>query len=286
MKASETKPLGKGAIAEIDQQLARGYLLFFLENVPEFVRLWDHARAIPSQIIEALKPQMQEHFVKMSPAGRGAFIALQSPAFALHDENARAEAATACRLLSRIEESVQEVLSEVGVKHDYRGQLESLAEPLGVTGLVDLMIIRDAQEWGLDRLVYDAGPMEGPVIDLIKTETLGHLTDMGPDDLARETRSQIRRRMERKVGPLSAHLKRFHLIKRINLWGLHVVCGYTFDQIAYALQCNPGWSGAGNSPWAQVKKEVGEAARLLGVPRPSGAPRKGGLVRHWEMMAK
>ena len=286
MDAVETKPFGREVIAGIDQLLARYYLLHFLENVPEFAQLWDRARAVPSQVMEALKPFLQEHFAKMTPAGRGAFIVSQGAAFSLYDADAQAEAEMAWSLLMRIKNSADRVLREGGVEDDYLNRLESLVEPLGVSGLAELMVIRDYCEWGLDRLVYDAGPTEGPGIDLLKMATFRHLTDLGPAGLARETHSQIRRRMERKVGPLSAHMKKFHLGKRISLWGLNVVYGYTFEQIAYAFQHYPGWSGNGNSPWAQVKKEIQEAARLLGVPRPRGAPRKGGLVRHWKMMLK
>jgi hypothetical protein len=254
MNTSGTQPIAKEMITELDSLLARVYLINFLEKVPCFVQLWDQARELHGQTFEVLQPSLQKLFVNMSPAGRGAFVAAEGASFNLYNEKARAEATIAWRTVHSINKGVMDFFSANGIDHDYWGQLEALTAPLGVTGLVELMYVHDCHKWGVDRLAHDAGPIDGPGVDLLNNEILRALTGLGPLGFAKEIPSEIKARMAHKAGPVIGHLRRFQLRRRINLWALHVVYGATFAQLADALHSYPGCGGYGDSPEKQVKK--------------------------------
>lgn len=284
MDERKSQPMPKEAVIFLDQQLAQFYLLRRLLEIPEFVQLWGQARELPGKIVEVVKPRLLNRFAVMSPAGRGAAVS-PLPVFLLYDQKARTEATEALADLETATAAVHEILEEHGIKVEYRAELEVLMKPLGVPGLVDVMVVWDAQQWGIDRVISDSGPIEGPLRDYLELEVSKYLTDLGPSGLAKETPGRIRRRIERKVSPLSQHLKRYDLANRIDLWVLNVVHGFTYEEIASALQQDESRLATGWSPYQWVRKQVRDASHVLGVKR-KGRPLKGGVLRQWKLMSK
>ena len=103
------------------------------------------------------------------------------------------------------------------LQSSYHSRLQALVEPLGVPGLLEVMEILDyIKGWEFHRCLD--GPIAGPMSDLLEASLVRWFTDLSPAEAMWETKSQIAERMERKLGPLKRHLKRWDLEQRIRLW--------------------------------------------------------------------
>jgi hypothetical protein len=167
---------------------------------------------------------------------------------------------------------------------NYHSRLQALIEPLGVPGLAEVMEILDDVK-GCELHKSLAGPIAGPMGDLLEAGIVRELTDLSPTEAMSETRGQISRRIGRKVNPLRLHFMRYALAQRIALWVQNVVYGESIDSVAGRLERDEGRDGD-TQPYEWVKKQVREASEILEVERSPGRPRKGGVLRHWKLMTK
>jgi len=217
----DTVPFSKEDIDSIDTLIAKPLLVIELLNISEFRMLWQQARSIPEVVIMTVKPRLEVIFAGLSPEGRGALLAGEN-AVSFYSEAAVDEAKKVMIRLQYLKD-VEEVLVKAGVPLDYQPRLEALVRPLGVPALADIMTLLDVKEWGIDKLLV--GPIEGPSRDLLESMLIRGMTELSPAEAMSETPAAIRKRITRKIGPLSRHLKRFALQGRIRLWVLNVVYG-------------------------------------------------------------
>ena len=266
-------------LSVIDNWLARFFLAAELLRIPEFRDCWAQAREAQEPLARAVKPKLEAIGASLSPEGRGALLMNQAghglAAYGLYEAEALREAEAAARGISAIEVAWREA--------DYRSRLQALVEPLGVPGLADAMEILDnAEGWKLHQ--YMAGPVAGPMSDLLEAFIVRGLTGLSPAEAMSETKGQIARRIERKLHHIRLHFTRYGLARRITLWVQNVVYGESIDSIAKRLP------GDGNRemdahPYEWVKQQIREASEILGAERRSGRPRKGGVLRHWKLMS-
>lgn len=282
MSTSKVTPFPKETIWLTDRTLARCYLIARLSEIQEFETLWERIRQRPVALMEIFRPHLSEYLNGLSPAGRGALATFGTNVFALYDNDARCEAVAAWKFIN-VPDEVE--LNGHMVNAEYQAQLEVLVKPLGIPDLSLTMIIVDAQSMGLNRIIFDSGPIEGPFREILETKVMTFLTDLSPSGLARETPGRIRDRMELKSAPLRRHLKRFNLAGRIDLWVMNVVYGVTYEEIAGVLQDDEQYMAAGQGPYEWVRKQVRDANHLFDVTR-RGRPRKGGVLRQWKLMAE
>lgn len=285
MATTETKPIPKEAIGVLDGLLARTYLIQKLEEISEFAELHKRAGGLAEIVLNHLRPQLASYFASMSPEGRGALGLSGSPAAGLYDESARQEARGALELIWSVQRLASGKLSELGKSYDYVAELQAILEPLGVPKLEDTLMVYDMERWGMQRLLVDSGPVAGPYRDLLETEVMRHLTDLGPAELARESRREIEKRIKRKASPLARHLGRYNLSNRIEFWILNVVFGATYEQISVVLQAHEERVANGASPYQWVRTQIRDAHHILGAKR-SGRPAKGGVLAKWKLMLK
>lgn len=148
MADKKTVPLSREAIESTDTLLARSLLLVELCQIREFIQLWQAARQIPGRVIEVIRPRLKQVFQAMSAEGRGALL-MGEKAYSLYDEaavNEANEVRKAVMELYCISKAVKEVLQKPGIQANYQSSLEALVEPLGVPGLVDMMMGFDMKE--------------------------------------------------------------------------------------------------------------------------------------------
>lgn len=263
----------------IDNWLARFFLAAELRQIPEFRECWAQAREAQEPLARAVTPKLEAIGASLSPEGRGALLMSQAghglAAYGLYEAEALQEAEAAARGISAIEVAWRET--------DYHSRLQALVEPLGVPGLADAMEILDnAEGWKLHQ--YMAGPIAGPMSDLLEVSVVRGLTGLSPSEAMSETKGQIARRIDRTVGPIRLHFKRHALAKRISLWVQNVVYGESIDSIARRLHCC-GSRETDAEPYEWVRQQIREASEILGAERRSGRPRKGGVLRHWKLMS-
>jgi len=265
-------------IAFIDTLLAKFLLVSELLQISEFAALWGQAKEIPEQVVGIIKPKLEAIFINLSEEARGALL-LGGKAYDLYDNNAINEAEAAALGLKLLCNSVNGLLQKEGIQPEYRSDLEVLVKPLGVPDLVDVMMILDMKEWGIDRLL--SGPVSGPTRDLLETILFRELTGLSPVEAISKTQISLRRRVRQKVGPLGRHLKRYALQRRVGLWVRNVVLGQTITDIACEESAITGFSS-----YEWVKRQIREGNKILEVKRQPGRPRKGGVLRQWKLMAK
>lgn len=282
MVQSTSEPSVKEAITFIDNEWAKHYLVMKLSEIPEFVELWSRARELPTVVMEAIQPKLQEWWSTMSPAGRGAYGALPGfiagDTFKLYDRGAQQEAVDFITTYAQMVKTIDTEMLRLGIKVDYQGQLERLVEPLGVPSLEVTLMVLDLQMWKWDRLVKGSGPVEGPYRTAVETASLEWMTGLSPAELASETPGRIQARMRRKAAPLARHIKRYDLPSRIDLWVRHKVLGEPIAQITGAARSAEG----GAESWTRQK--IQEATRDLRAQVPPGRPPKGGVLRRWKSM--
>lgn len=280
----KTQPLSQEAITFTDTLLAKVLLLDYLVQIPEFIQLWRQAREIPEAIMNTTRPRIMDIFANLSPGAREALV-IGEKAYSLYDQDTLNEAELAAAKLKLLGDTVNDDLRKAGTPVDYRSRLEALVEPLGVPALVDFMMVKDMKDWGVDRVL--AGPVTEPARDLLESAFIRGLTDLSPMEAVSETQASIRRRVKRKISPLSRHMKRYALEQRIRLWVRNVVCGETIVKISDKIQdMQRVDTDVYTEPVEWIKKQIREASRILKVERPPGRPRKGGVLSHWKMMLK
>jgi hypothetical protein len=266
----------KEAIRFLDTTVAKLFLLVELREIPEFSEEWRQAKQIPQMVIEAIMPELEEICANLSPEARGALLSLGEAAYGLYDKDTQDEAQLAATKLKPLEDAIIE-----GIKADYLSRLEALVEPLGVPGLVDYMRIMDCREWGLTQV--SQGPVAGPLRDLVESSVFKAFTDLSPIEALSQTRPAIKRRITRKISPVTQHIKRYDLVQRIRLWVRNVVYGESIKDIASRLQADLQRvedKGYNRDQW--IKKQIRDTSRILGFKRPPGRPRKGGVLRQWK----
>jgi hypothetical protein len=222
---------------------------------------------------------LEEISTSLSPAGRGALLLASGKVVGLYDEHAETEARLAAIKLNQLGAAVNEFCQNKGITSDYLPILKLIVEPLGVPDLAEVIMAYDIKGWGIDRIL--AGPIDGLAHDLLASRIIHDLTNLSLADAFSETRTQFNQRVMHKVGPLARHVKKYALQQRIQLWVRNVVYGESIRQIAESMVPIVGYS---SDDW--VKQQIRDASRILGVKRLTGRPRKGGVIRHWKLMAK
>ena len=275
----KTVPLTQEVIDSADTLMAKCWLVLALVEIDEFTVLWSRAKQIPDVIIKTIRPKLEEISTSLSPTGRGALLAASGEVTGLYDEHTEAEALLAATKLNRLGDAINELCQNNGITSDYLPILKLLVEPLGVPDLAEVIMAYDIKEWGIDRIL--AGPIDGLAHDLLASRIIQDLTDLSLADAFSETRTQFNQRVMHKVGPLARHVKKYALQQRIQLWVRNVVYGESIRQIAESMVPNVGYS---SDDW--VKQQIQDASRILGVKRLTGRPRKGGVIRHWKLIAK
>jgi uncharacterized membrane protein len=279
---NKTSPLNREAITFFDTLLAKWLLLAELLQISEFAQLRSQARSIPEAVIKAIKPKLENILTGLSPEACGALITGEK-AYSLYDRDALNEAEAAAIKLHLLTRAVNEFLEKERIKRDYQSRLEAIVKPLGVPGLVGVVMLLDLKEWGIDRIF--TAQVAGPSRDLLESMFIRGLTDLSPVEAMSETQASLIRRMRRKVSPLSRHVKRYALQQRIRLWVRNVVHGESIHSIARELQNNVE-RPADAEPGEWVKRQIRDASKILEVKRPLGRPRKGGVLRYWKLMVK
>lgn len=286
--SSPTKPSLRDEIQFLDKQIARHYLVSRLSEIPEFVTIWERARAGVSDLMDALEPILTDYFKTLSPMVRGALMSgmFGGGVWLMHDEKARDETLQVFQVLQTTVGHVQTLRKQLEPGLGYKAKLEELAAPLSVPGLVDVLVMHDATRWGVDRLIYDSGPIEGPLRDWLEQTILKDATGLSPAGLALETPGRIRQRLQARTQPLRRHLNRYHLKRRIDLWVMNVVYGQTYEQITLLLQAEGDQPGnPDNNPHYWIRRQIRDARILLDMKR-MGRPRKGGVLRQWKLAAE
>lgn len=279
MLLSASEPSSKEIVTFFDNEWAKHYLVMKLLEIQEFVELWSRARELPTVVMEAIQPKVQEWWSAMSGAGRGAFAALSAgKRFESYDRGAQQEAVAFISFYTQMVRTIDSEMLKLGLNVDYQGQLERLVEPLGVPDLEVTLMVLDLQMWKWDRLGKDSGPVEGPYRTDVETASLGWMTGLSPSEIANETPGRIQARMRRKVAPLSRHIKRYDLPSRIDLWVRHKVLGEPIAKIVGVARTAEG----GADSW--VRQMIQEATRDLRAKVATGRPSKEGVLRRWKMM--
>ena len=278
-RPKHSSPFQGEDLSVIDNWLARYFLAAELEQIPEFRECWAQAREAQEPVARAVKPKLEAIGSSLSPEGRGALLMVQAghglAAYGLYEAEALREAEAAARGIIAIEVAWREA--------DYRSRLQALVEPLGVPGLADAMEILDfAKGWELHQCL--AGPIAGPMRDLLEAVIFRGFTGLSPAEAISETRGQVARRIERRLNHVRLHFTRYGLARRITLWVQNVVYGESIDSIANRLPCDGGRELDAH-PYEWVRQQIREASEILGAERRSGRPRKGGVLRHWKLMS-
>lgn len=278
-------PLSHEEIAFMDTLLAKYLLINELLQIYEFAELWEQAkRNIPGEVIKEIKSGLEDIFTDLSPEARGA-LSIGEKAYALYDENALNEAEAAAIRFKLLCDSLNAKMQNGDMQPKYSHDLEALVQPLGVPGLVDMMMFLDMKEWGIAQIF--TGPIAGATRELLESKLLQDLIGLTPIQAISETRTSIRKRVRRNVSPLSRHFKRYALHQRIQLWVRNVVHGEPIRNIAFGLRDEVNRiedEGYDRDSW--IKKQIKDASRVLGFKRLSGRPRKGGVLRQWKLMVK
>lgn len=278
----QTTPFSQEDVALLDTLLAKHLLVMELLQIQEFTKLWREAREIPGKVMEIIKPQLEDVFANLSTEARGA-LSIGEKAYGLYDKSALDEAETAAIRLKLIAEAVNNWAKKEGIEPDYQPRLEAIVKPLGVANLVDVMKAWDIKAWGIDQI--SKGQIAGPASDLLESMIFRGLTDLSLVEALSETRAKINKRITRKISPLSRHIKQYKLAQRVHMWLRNVVLGETIAMIANELEdAKPVGNGKEPSDW--IKKQIQDASRILGVKRPPGRPRKGGVLPYWKLMVK
>ena len=288
MNVGKTTPMPRETIEAADRVMGRFFLIWELLQIPEFVTLYLQAVDSQKKVMDTVLPSLQLCLKRMSPEGRGAFVSLAagSEVWRLYDTAARNQAVRLVKALKAETDKVSKALEdEIDWEGSvsYRTRLDSLLQPLGVPDLTKSLMAWDQHIWGWHAAIHDTGPIAGPFRNLLETEVMKGMTDLGPVELAKETPRQVRRRMEQEVGPLTRHYFRGGepfdgLRRRIHLWVRNKVCGETISEITQDLQTDESRRATGVSPQRWVEQQISEATRILGAKVSSRRPRKGGSV--------
>jgi len=279
MAGSVTRPMSKEEVLFVDREIAKHYLVSKLCEIPEFLDLWESARSIPTAVIDAIRPILEKRFASMSGDGRGALAASDGSIFDLYNDTARHEAVETRRVVAEGFKAAEDELRRRGFESNYQEEIRRLVDPLGVPDLDITLMVWTANEWGLDRLIYDSGPIQGPFCTMIETELLGGMTDLSPAEIASTSSAKFLNRVRHKVAPLRRHHQRYELWRRVELWVRHKVLGDPIGLIAGASKSGEG------GPESWVRQRIREATRVLGAKVPPGRPKKGGVLRLWKTMA-
>ena len=294
MVSTRVNPLNSKDIEEIDHLWGKFFLVWELFQIEEFVALWWPALQRQSRAMQAIPTDFAHRMTRMSPEGRGAFIAMASgsEAWRLHSEDAIVEASLLANILTDGAAKASQVLGDQLNWYgsvSYRTILEYLVAPLGVSGLTEVIIAWDMEVfgWRIDESIF--GNTSGPFKEYLEQGILRTLTELSPAGLAKETPGRIRARMERKVAPLRRHYfsgaEPFQgLRQRIHFWVLNKVRGKTIFKVTQSLGSNKGRIDSGEFPESWVQEQIKDANRILRAKLPRGRPPKGGVIRQWKTM--
>ena len=83
MDLPKTVLLPPEAIGFLDQLMAKHLLVLEMSQILEFLEYWNRACAVPTVVIDFIRPKLREVLAAMSPAGRGALAASTDQFFAL-----------------------------------------------------------------------------------------------------------------------------------------------------------------------------------------------------------
>ena len=102
MVSTRVNPLNSKDIEEIDHLFGKFFLVWELFQIEEFVALWWPALQRQSRAMQAIPTDLADRMTRMSPEGRGAFIAMASgsEAWRLHSEDAIKEATLLANFLT------------------------------------------------------------------------------------------------------------------------------------------------------------------------------------------
>ena len=272
-------PITPEAIEALDRWKALIIVASALRAIPDFVRVWKPAYDRLAAALEEARPDVMRRWTNLSPEARGAAMAFGSPSFLAQPDQAQLDGA-AYRA-----EADQLFDAHAGAAFEsYRSRIDELLDPLAVEDLANTLLMIDVKATGLFEQLKEAGGVAGPWRDALEAELFRGLTDLGPADLAKTTPGRVRGRIKRKSGRLARHLKTYDLEQRVKLWIMNKVFGIPQGAIASHLQA-AGEAVASGDPAARIRRHIRDVNRLFGT-HPRGRPQKGGMLAHWNQLAK
>ena len=297
-----------------DKEASRFILVFHLDQIPEFKELWARARTLLDAAMPVFNKGLQVYLEKLSPMGRGAFLASQGPLLGLYDDDAHAEG-TRAALFVELSEKLLNLVISAPPDVQTLGNLQDVL-PAGTLDPTDIKALEGLLNEVLrataaprapsshgnyrNELEEVAVPLGVPgladillLLDMRRWGTTQVVVAAGPVEgpivdqiqmmilkglgippLDMANRRQALKRSQRALSPATYHLQRKDLIQPIGFWVLNKVYGKTLTQIAQSQNFDPEW----------VREQVREATRLLQAQVPTGRPRKEGVLRQWQMM--
>ncbi len=273
MTYKHEKVFDKEAIQCIDTHFAKCILVTELLRIPEFVYLWQRARADVSSLMEAIRLHCEAIGPSLSPMARDAIV-MGEKGYGLYDEDTIREVKWASVMMQAICQAGEQAAEIIGIVSEYQCRMHHLFEPLGVPELTDYAVILDMRIWGLHQIF--AGPVSGHAYNSMEVTVFEIFTDLRPNELAWESPANIRKKLDRKTAPLRSHMAKYDLNKRIQLWIRNVVLGEQISRIASEIHESDRW----------VQEQIIDATKTLEARRAIGRPPKDGVLRQWKLMSK
>jgi len=285
MPINQVRPLTKEEIELADTQPARYLLLYELCQIPEFVGLWYKARLEIKPIMEAISSRLKERFLALSQEAKEILGKSTETTSQSQEKEAMNEVQRYINYLHAFRDELEKERDITDILDSYKSQVKKLIEPLGILGFHDDILLWDTQFWGYGNIF--PGLVDIYANNSLESQVLREATELRPTELAITKPLEVQRRAMKKVSTLRKHHSRYRLRHRIHLWVRNVVFGERIIDIASNLQEDLQREEDGGylqENW--IKKQIGEASRILGVKRSPGRPRKGGVLRQWKLMNK